>query len=247
MSCPILDEILLECPEAHLIIHKLDLSSLKSVREFASVIVNTEQKIDVLLHNAGVGGAVFKNFTTEDNLELVMETNYFGPFLLTHLLINLLKQSAPSRIVVVSSVLHKAWPCNSNNLKGKALPFFQYCKSKCAGIRFTLELAKRLKGTGVTANCLHPGVINTGIWRNVGLPASLFVNMIRPCMKTVDEGVLTNMYCVTAEELQNVNGKYFVDCKETALAKRIEDSKLNEELWEATKIIVQLKETDPKI
>lgn len=158
-----------------------------------------------------------------------------------------MKRSAPCRIIVVSSVLHKAWPCTIKNLETRALPFFQYCKSKCAEVRFTLELAKKLKGTGITANCLHPGVIDTGIYRYVRFPASLLVYCIKPCMKTVDEGILTNIYCITSEELKDVSGKYFVDCKETDLAKKYKDEKENIDLWEVTKKIVQLKDDDPVI
>lgn len=144
--------------------------------------------------------------------------------------------------------MHKAWPCTVKHLETRAfVPFFQYCKSKCAEIRFTLELAKRLKGTGITANCLHPGVIDTGIYRYVRFPASLFVHCFKLCMKTVDEGILTNIYCITAEELKGVSGKYFVDCTETALAGKYMDEQVNKEFWEATRGIVQLTDDDPII
>ncbi|XP_063701777.1 retinol dehydrogenase 14-like isoform X3 [Culicoides brevitarsis] len=241
------DEILLQYPDANLVIRKLDLSSFKSVREFAAVINETEPHLDVLLHNAGLGGAVYQSFTSVDGLEMVMATNYFGQFLLTHLLIDLLKRSAPSRIVIVSSVLHQAWPCTTENYLTRAVPFFQYCKSKCGEVRFTVELAKRLEGTGVTANCLHPGVINTDIYRNVKFPASILVFCMKMCMKKISEGILTSIYAVTAEELRHTNGKYFVDCAEKELAKKYLDDKVNIELWDATKKVVKLTDVDPKI
>lgn len=170
-----------------------------------------------------------------------------GPFLLTHLLIDLLKRSAPSRIVIVSSLLYKAWPCTRENLETRAIPFFQYCKSKCALIRKTIELAKRLEGTGTSVNCLQPGTINTGIYRNVGFPASLYISFMKFCMKTVEEGILTSMYCVTAEELTGVSGKYFSDCKESSVTKKYKDSIVNKDLWDTTRKIVQLSSSDPQI
>lgn len=166
----ILDEIIKETGNENVIVKKLDLSSQKSIREFAEEILKTEKKLDVLVHNAGMA-EMFKKSISVDGIEKTMATNHYGPFLLTHLLIDLLKKSAPSRIVVVASecyVLARVDVKDLNPLNG--FPTRLYYVSKGANIMFTRQLAKRLEGTNVTANSLHPGLIDTGIWRNVPIP-----------------------------------------------------------------------------
>lgn len=131
-----------------------------------------EPQLDVLIHNAGYA-QTFKKFRSEDDIEMTMATNHYGPFLLTHLLIDLLKKSAPSRIVIVASSFYRLASFNLDNPNPvNTLPGYLYCASKEANILFTREIARRLEGTGVTANCLHPGVLDTGIWRSVPAPLS---------------------------------------------------------------------------
>jgi retinol dehydrogenase 14 len=143
-------------------VHHIDLSSFKSVRDFAAVINKTESKIDVLIHNAGYSNWL-KRAVSVDGVEMTMATNHYGPFLLTHLLIDLLKKSAPCRIVVVASKTHSLSylnPTKSNHLNpvNFLLPMFLYGNSKFGNFLFTFELARRLKGTNITVNCLHPGM-----------------------------------------------------------------------------------------
>jgi NAD(P)-dependent dehydrogenase (short-subunit alcohol dehydrogenase family) len=136
---------------------RIDLSSLQSVRDFAKEFLANESRLDVLIHNAGYGGAFAKHLSV-DGLEITYAINHYGPFLLTHLLIDILKRSAPSRVVVVASDLYKIANVNVNNLNPTSkFPAYLYYSSKGANIMFTIELAKRLESTGVTANCLHPG------------------------------------------------------------------------------------------
>ena len=117
--------------------------------------------------------SMFKKSISADGIEMTMATNHYGPFLLTHLLIDLLKKSAPSRIVVVASDYYKVIQVNLKDLNPiNGFPTNLYYTSKGANIMFTRELAKRLEGTNVTANSLHPGVIETGIWRHVPAPVS---------------------------------------------------------------------------
>ena len=150
-----------------MIVKKLDLSSQKSVRDFASDILQTESKLHVLIHNAGFA-ETFRKTKSDDDIEFTMATNHYGPFLLTHLLIDLLKKTAPSRIVIVASELYRFASVNLDNLNPvTTFPAYLYYVSKCANIMFTLVLAERLKGSNVTVNCLHPGMIDSGIWRNV--------------------------------------------------------------------------------
>ncbi|KAK9751990.1 short chain dehydrogenase [Popillia japonica] len=142
------DEFVKETQNENIVVKKLDLSSQKSIREFAKDINQTESRLDVLIHNAGT--AELRSKTTEDGLELTMATNHFGPFLLTHLLIDLLKRSAPSRIVVVASALYRFASVNLNKLNpvDSFCPGYIYYVSKYVNIYFTEELARRLEEQG---------------------------------------------------------------------------------------------------
>ncbi|KAH0956353.1 hypothetical protein HN011_009172 [Eciton burchellii] len=169
--------------------------------------------MDVLIHNAGIA-EFLKKEVTEDGLEMTMATNHFGPFLLTHLLINLLKQSKPSRIVIVASITYLLARLNLDNINmGPIIPGYKYYVSKYANIVFTLELARRLEGTGVSANCLHPGMVDTGIWRNIPIPLSWFLQLImKSFFKTCKQGAQTTIHVAISEEVNDISGKYFMDC-----------------------------------
>ncbi|KAJ8968871.1 hypothetical protein NQ317_008127 [Molorchus minor] len=211
-------------------------------------INKTESRLDVLIHNAGTGESKFKK--TEDDLELTMATNHFGPFLLTHLLIELLKKSGPSRIVVVASELYRLASLNLNNLNPTSswCPAYLYYVSKYANICFTLELARRLEGTGVTANCLHPGMVDSGIWRNVPFPLNFaFKVVIKGFFKTPLQGCQTSVFLACSEEVQKVTGRYFMDCKERGLSGGAADESKAKKLWELSEKFASLRPTDPKI
>lgn len=132
-----------------------------------------------------------------------------------NLLLDLLKRSTPARIVIVASELYRLASLNFNNLNPTTtFPAYLYYVSKYANIVFTLELAKKLEGTGVTANCLHPGMIDSGIWRNVPAPLSWGLNLIvRGFFKTPLQGAQTSIHLAVSEEVNGVNGKYFLDCR----------------------------------
>lgn len=171
-----------------------------------------------------------------------------GPFLLTHLLIDLLKRTAPSRVVVVASSLYRFARVDLDNLNPlDTIPVYLYYVSKCANIMFTQELAKRLEGTGVTANCLHPGLVKTPIWDSAPFPLSLGLIPIKWFFKTPVQGCQTSLYCAVSEELDTVSGKYFSDNREAQLAPRMVDPERNLKLWEASVKTVQLTTSDPKI
>ncbi|KFB37597.1 short-chain dehydrogenase [Anopheles sinensis] len=241
------DEIVKETGNQNVVVMKLDLSSQASVREFAAEVLRTERKLDVLVHNAGFA-ETFRKSKSVDGVEFTMATNHYGPFLLTHLLIDLLKRSSPSRIVVVASELYRFASVNLNNLNPvNTLPAYLYYVSKCANIMFTRELARRLEGTSVTANCLHPGMIDSGIWRNVPFPLTLPMRLIKSFFKTTAEGAQTSLYLACSEEVEGVSGKYFMDCKEAGLSAGITDMERARQLWEESAKIVNLTSSDPKI
>lgn len=229
-------------------VKKLDLSSFASIREFAEDINKTEQTLDVLIHNAGYA-ETFKKNKSEDDIEMTMATNHYGPFLLTHLLIDLLKKSAPSRIVVVASSLYRLASFNLDNPNPlTTLPGYLYYASKEANILFTKELARRLEGTGVTANCLHPGLIDTGIWRSVPAPLSWGLALINKCFfKTPVEGCQTSVMLAADEGLSKTTGKYFSDCQESSVSRSASDMNKARKLWEISEKMVKLEDTDPRI
>uniref|UniRef100_H2Z2L2 Retinol dehydrogenase 14 n=1 Tax=Ciona savignyi TaxID=51511 RepID=H2Z2L2_CIOSA len=157
--------ILVEFPEAKIEIRKLDLSSLASIREFAKKVNESEDRLDILINNAGV--MCCPQGKTEDGFEMHLGINHLGHFLLTNLLLDLIKRSAPSRIVVTASSGYKRgvmkWDDLMNDKDYK--PFPVYSSSKLANCLFAQELSRRLEGTGVTCNALHPGIVLTNLGR----------------------------------------------------------------------------------
>ncbi|KAG6455716.1 retinol dehydrogenase 14 [Manduca sexta] len=242
------DEIIDITKNEKVFVKKLDLSSFASIREFAEDINKTENKLDVLIHNAGYA-ETFKKNKTVDDLEMTMQTNHYGPFLLTHLLIDLLKKSAPSRVVIVASSLYRIYSFKLNNPNPvNTMPGFLYYASKEANILFTRELARRLEGTGVTANCLHPGLIDTGIWRSVPAPLSWgLAGIIKSFFKTPKQGCQTTVMLAVDEKLEKVSGKYFSDCSESSISRSVSDMSRARQLWEISEKMVHLTETDAKI
>jgi NAD(P)-dependent dehydrogenase (short-subunit alcohol dehydrogenase family) len=238
------EEIIRETNNEKVFVTKLDLSSRKSVRECAADISKMVEVIDVLIHNAGICLGL-KKYQSVDGIEMTFATNHYGPFLLTHLLIDLVKKAKQGRIVVVASKNHHMAPLNIDNLNpiNFPLPLHLYSVTKSANILFTVELAKRLKGTNVTVNCLHPGVIDTGIFNLLPFPLSL----VRMVFRTTVEGAQTTIYLACAPELENVTGKYFKSCKEDVPNRRAVDEKVASKLWEESVKMVKLSKSDPKI
>ncbi|XP_026489599.1 retinol dehydrogenase 14 [Vanessa tameamea] len=242
------DEIVQSTKNANVVVKKLDLSSFESIRTFAEDINKNEKALDVLIHNAGYA-ETFKKNISEDGIELTMATNHYGPFLLTHLLINLLKKSSPSRIVVVASSLYRLASVNLDNPNPlNTMPGYLYYVSKEANILFTRELARRMEGTGVTVNCLHPGLIDTGIWRNVPAPLSWGLGLINTLyFKTPVQGCQTSVMLAVDENLSKVTGEYFSDCQISSLSSSASDMSRARKLWEISEKMVKLEENDPRI
>jgi NAD(P)-dependent dehydrogenase (short-subunit alcohol dehydrogenase family) len=203
-----------------------DLSSLAEVRGLAAEVRNRYGKLHVLVNNAGLFSFSGK---TVDGFETTFAVNYLAPFLLTNLLLELLKSSAPSRIVNVSSVMHFGGHVDLAAIERKETPsgWGAYSNSKLALVMFTYELARRLRGTGVTANCLHPGAVATNIG---GIPTVLK----RPFLKSAKEGAETSIYLASAPEVEKASGEYFED----KVAKKSSDESYDEKnalaLWDTT-------------
>src|SRR3989441_5794691 len=189
----------------------VDLASEESTRSFAEEFQRKYPRLDVLINNAGVYTA--HREVTPDGLERTFEVNYLSGFLLTHLLLDLLKNSAPSRIVNVSSSAHGPSAIHFDDLQGERRysGYRAYGQSKLAQILFTRELARRLEGTGVTVNACHPGVIRT----NLGIGgASVVVRFVRMFFKGPAKGAETPIYLATSPDVEGVTGKYFANKRE---------------------------------
>ncbi|XP_023725002.1 retinol dehydrogenase 11 isoform X2 [Cryptotermes secundus] len=236
------DEIIARSNNSKVEVRHLDLSSLASVRKFAKDIISTETHLEILVNNAGAGGLGEKR--TADGLQIGMQVNHFSPFLLTCLLVGLLKKSAPSRIVMVSSLVHKYAKFDLDNLNSEK--WFNdiqvYNCSKLANILVANELSRKLSGTGVTVNSLHPGVVGTDIMRR--MPRFIYYIakfMISLIFKNPEQGAQTSIYLAVSEDVEGVSGKYFSDCKEATVAKDALDVGLAKKLWEKSEVLVGLK------
>lgn len=212
--------------ELHLL--RLDLGSLKSVREFATAFTDQFPRLDVLIENAGVSTG--KRQLTADGFEMDFGVNHLGHFLLAELLLPTLKASAPSRIVVVSSGVHKGAKLDFDDLQGEkswgAMRF--YAQSKLANMLFVRSLSRRLEGSGVVVNGLHPGVIATELGRDFPAPLRMIARWF---FKSVEQGARTSLYLATAPEAGKVSGKYFDDSKEAKPDARVLDDAFAERLW----------------
>jgi len=161
-----------------------DLASQKQIRDAAAEFLATGRPLHLLINNAGLGNT--KRIVTEDGIEMVFAVNHLAYFLLTMLLLDRIKQSAPARIVNVASEAHRFGTINFDDLGGERSyrTFGAYGQSKLANILFSYELARRLAGSGVTVNCLHPGGIASGLWTNNGRLAQFIMKADRPFLKT---------------------------------------------------------------
>ncbi|HEX8090805.1 MAG TPA: SDR family oxidoreductase [Blastocatellia bacterium] len=184
-----------------------DLSSQKSIREFASEFKQSHARLDVLVNNAGVLHR--HRAETEDKLEATFAVNHLAYFLLTNLLLNAVKKSAPARIINVSSAAHKYGAIDFDDLQNEKnyRAFNAYSDSKLANVLFTYELARRLGGSGVTANSLHPGGVATNIFHT--LPKAV-ESIIKLVTVSPEKGAETSLYLASSPEVEAVTGKYFV-------------------------------------
>ncbi|KAF7664652.1 hypothetical protein LDENG_00170550, partial [Lucifuga dentata] len=155
-------------------------------------------------------------------------------FLLTHLLIDLIKRSAPARIVTVSSSAHTWGSINLEDINSEKgyNKRRAYCQSKLANILFTCSLAKRLQGTGVTAYCLHPGVVQTDLWRHLNGPQQLVMKLVSPFTKNSANGAQTTIYCAVEPTLETQSGDYYSDCAPASCSAAGKDDEMAQKLWE---------------
>lgn len=217
-----------------------DLSSQSQIRDFAKVFLAENSRLDVLVNNAG---AIFDSREeTADGLEMTFALNHLGPFLLTHLLLELIRSSAPARIINVASAAHLFGKIDFDDLQGKRKwsSMKAYSQSKLANILFTNELAERLKGTGVTANSLHPGIVNSGFGMKKDQKRSglSFFNAIGI---TPEKGAETSIYLAASPDVDEITGKYWAKKKQKRASRRARDAVTQKRLWEVSEELTGLK------
>lgn len=235
------DEIIAESGNPNVDLLVADLSSMESVRQLVDEFKNRYASLHVLIHNAGV---VKKEYTlTADGFETTFAVNHLAPFLLTHLLLDTLKTSAPSRIITVSSMVHKWGRINFKDLMGTNSYDMDraYNQSKLANILFTHELARRLEGTGVTANSLEPGMTVTDFGREYTGFKAFMSRLWRVFMKSPEQGAETSVYLASAPELEDVSGKHFVDNHPVESSKASMDLDTARRLWDVSLDLTGLK------
>ncbi|KAF0883587.1 RDH13 dehydrogenase, partial [Crocuta crocuta] len=246
----------------HVNARHLDLASLKSIREFAAKIIEEEERVHILVNNAAVMRC--PHWTTEDGFEMQFGVNHLGHFLLTNLLLDKLKASAPSRIINLSSLAHVAGHIDFEDLNWERREYdtkAAYCQSKLAPRVGGLSLPGGSErgvcsppcpslpspsGTGVTVNALHPGVARTELGRHTGMHSSAFSSFtLGPIfwllVKSPQLAAQTSTYLAVAEELEGVSGKYFDGLKEKAPAPEAEDEEVAQRLWAESARLVGLE------
>ena len=220
-----------------------DLGSLAAVRKLTSDIAAQYPRLDVLVNNAGTGTR--RRQTTVDGYERTFAINHLAPFLLTNLLLERLKASKAARIVTVSSMAHRNVTLDFDDLNFEKRPYSglrAYGESKLANILFTLELASRLAGSNVTANCLHPGVVATNIFAAFfgGRTGKIFSVLFRPFMLSPANGAKTSVYLASSPEVAKVTGKFFDKSREAPPAPAAQDAAAAKRLWEISAKLTSL-------
>ncbi len=218
-----------------------DMSSQADVRRVAGQFREKFNSLHVLVNNAG--GLVPARELSADGIEKTFAGNHLGYFLLTGLLLDMLKKSAPSRIVNVASDFHRLAKLDFSDLQGerKYNQLQAYALSKVANILFTYELARRLDGTGVTVNCVHPGGVNSNFYKNSGVRLRIFSALFGWTMRSPEKGADTVIYLAASPEVEGITGKYFKDRKQIESSKLSMDEEVSRRMWELSEKLVNFK------
>jgi NAD(P)-dependent dehydrogenase (short-subunit alcohol dehydrogenase family) len=213
---------------------RADLSAQKEIRRLVQQFKDRYRRLDVLVNNAG---AIFaRRQESVDGIEMTFALNYLGYFLLTNLLLDTLKASAPARIVNVSSRSHARAQIDFDDPQSRSgyHGLQAYAHSKLAIVLFTYELARRLEGTGVTANALHPGLVATDFGMHHGGGLGLAMRLFRSTFISPEQGARTSIYLATSPEVEGVTGKYFVNRKAVPSSPASYDADTARRLWQVS-------------
>lgn len=213
-----------------------DLSSHDSVRALAADLLDRCPRIDVLINNAGAVNA--RRELTGDGIEMTWAVNHLAPFLLTNLLLERLRESAPARVITTSSGAHQGARIRFDDMAGERScgPFGlgRYGQTKLANILFTRELAQRIQGTDVEAFCFHPGFVASGFNRNNGWLMAFGMTLVRPVARSVEKGAETLVWLADSPEPEGQSGGYFFDCRLTEPSPEARDDETARRLWEVS-------------
>ena len=212
-----------------------DMAVRAGVRRLAAQVLGTYPRLDVLVNN--VGGFWSHRHVTADGLERTFALNHLAPFLLTNLLLDRLTESAPARIVTVSSGAHAGGRIDFDDLQGERSYSGQraYSQSKLANVMFTYELARRLEGTGVTATVLHPGVVRTSFGaEDQAAHMAVVIRVARLFMTTPAQGAGTPVYLASSPEVEGITGRYFANRKPKTSSKASYDTTTAARLWQVS-------------
>lgn len=222
-----------------------DLSLMAQVYQLADDFKARYDHLDVLINNAG--SIFFERGETSEGIEKTIALNHLSPFLLTNLLLETIKASAPARIITLSSNAHNAGQIDFEDLQGKRKygGFNNYAHSKLANVMFTYELARRLEGTGVTANAVHPGVVRTnfGKTNNQQWWTGIFTGIFGLFAVDEEEGAKTGIYVASSPDVEGVTGKYFAKSQIADTASQSKDIDAQKRLWEISEQMVGLTVT----
>ncbi|KAH8277841.1 hypothetical protein KR018_008510 [Drosophila ironensis] len=233
-------EIVKKTGNTNIFSRKCDLASQQSVRDFVDCFKKEQKELHILINNAGVFWQ--PHSLTKEGFETHLGVNHIGHFLLTHLLLDVLKKSAPSRVIVVASKAHERGQIQVEDINSEKSydEGIAYCQSKLANILFVRELAKQLEGSAVTVNALNPGIAATEIARNMIFFQTKFAQyvvetILRPllwsCMKSPKNGAQTTLYAALDPGLERISGQYFSDCKLATVAPAALDDEMAQWLW----------------
>ena len=219
-----------------------DLGSQHQIHQFAAEFLREFDRLDVLINNAGVFLPTHQR--TEDGYEATFAINHLAYFLLTHLLLDVLQSTPNARIVNVSSNAHLSASINFDSLEqvDNYNGYVAYGQSKLANVLFTYELARRLEGTGITCNALHPGVVATNIANHGFSFFTVFFKLFSPFFKSPKSGAATSVYLATSPEVAKITGKYFDNCAEKSSSKISHDAAIAKRLWDISSSLTGLSD-----
>lgn len=228
----------------------LDLGSMASIKEFVEGFLAEEQKLDILINNAGIMAS--PKVLTKDGFEQQFGVNHLGHFYLTYLLLNILKKSAPSRVIVLTSIASFFGRINKDDLMGdkKYRRFWgAYCQSKLANVLFTRQLAKKLKDTGVTVNCCHPGIVRTDLWRYMFPKSIRFIMnaLTRYFYKSPKAGIQSTLRLALDPVLEKSTGGFYADTLKMPMLPWLRNDKNAEWLWRKSEQLLGLQPVEHEV
>ncbi len=228
-------------PDAKVDSLQADFTCLKEVRALAEAFKARYSRLDALLNNAGL--VLHERQVTKDGFEATLGINHLAPFLLTHQLMDVLKSSGPARVVNVSSDAHKFARLDLSDLQAERgfRMMRVYGNSKLANILFTQALARRLQGSQVTTNCMHPGVVRTGFGHNTKGLMNFAVKTFAMFFLTAEQGARTLVYLASSPEVEGVSGQYFYKCRRKKPSRAARDEQLAERLWQVSEDLTGVK------